>query len=56
LAPIAGIGREAGMSIRSPFCSRRSRKPASTLAERENGGVFTSPCSHASGLLVVVSR
>src|SRR5215469_8105010 len=38
------------MVRRLPRCSRLSRYPASTLAAAENGGVLTSPCSHASGL------
>src|SRR5437016_6156485 len=48
--PIDGIGREWGIDRGSPFCSRLNRIPAATRACFENGGVFTSPCSHTSGL------
>jgi hypothetical protein len=44
------IGREWGIPRLSPRWSRRRRKPASILASLENGGVFTSPRSHTSGL------
>jgi len=44
------IGRECGMGSKSPRCSLRSRNLASTLAAAENGGDFTSLCSHANGL------
>ena len=50
--PMPGIGREAGIPSVSPRCSRRSRYPASKRPALENGGLFTSPCSHASGLSV----
>ena len=45
-----GIGREYGRDRTWPFCSCRSRKPASILAFLENGGVCTSPCSQTKGL------
>ncbi len=34
----------------SPFCSLLNKIPTSRRASFENGGVFTSPCSHTSGL------
>jgi hypothetical protein len=50
LAPIEGIGRDAGISSKSPRCRRLRRKPASTRPSFERGGVFTSPCNQANGL------
>ena len=38
------------MASFSPRCRSRKRKPACSLAGFENGGVFTSPCIHTSGL------
>ena len=50
--PMERMGLECGICSCSPLCSRRSRNPASTRASTENGGVFTSPCNHTSGLSV----
>lgn len=44
------IGRECGSPRLSPFCNRRSRNPASSLANALNGGVFTTPRNQTSGL------
>jgi hypothetical protein len=48
--PIGAMGREWGMPRFLPRCSSRSRYPASKRAACPKGGVFTSPCSQASGL------
>lgn len=45
-----GMGRECGIVIASPLCSRRSRYPASMRAEDESGGVLISPLKMTSGL------
>ncbi len=47
---MVGIGLECGIPSELPFWSSRRRYPASSLAEAEKGGVFTSPCSHTKGL------
>jgi len=44
------IGRECGIDNFPPRCKARSRKPASSLAAKENGGDRISPCIQASGL------
>ena len=41
--PTTGIGRECGIASTCPFCSKRSRYPASILAAWEKGGVSISP-------------
>ena len=51
---MSGIGRLCGIPIDSPICSRRSNTPVSIRASDVNGGVFTSPSSHTSGLLPVI--
>ncbi len=50
LAPIDGIGREAGISSKSPRCRRLRRNPASMRPSFEKGGDLTSPCNHTNGL------
>jgi hypothetical protein len=47
---MVGIGLECGSPRLSPFCSRRSRNPASSLAGVLNGGVLTRPRNQTSGL------
>ncbi len=42
-APTTGIGREWGIASICPFCSNRSRHPASIRAASEKGGVLISP-------------
>src|SRR5436305_14359702 len=43
------MGRDDGIPRSSPSCRRRSRKPASRRAARENGGVLISPRNQTSG-------
>ncbi len=45
-----GMGREKGIGTFSAVCSSRSRRPASSLALLENGGVLISPCIQTSCL------
>jgi len=50
LGPISGSALQLGIPRFSPFCSIRSRNPASRRAASENGGLLTSPCNQTSGL------